>query len=98
MARKKSVANRPAAKKPYTPPVATKAITEFTWRGQTRFKCSKCKFDTNSEAEAYSHYQQNHVVPKPKIREVDTGLVGPGGDKIVKVEEVHDGEDTANAD
>lgn len=96
----------PKARKPYTPPVVTpaseakpakakKKITEFLWHGIIRYRCSTCGFDAASEGEAYMHYQKAHVIPAPRpvLTEIDTGLVSPGGDKIVRIEEVENGED-----
>lgn len=41
------------------------------------------------------HFKNIHMVPEPKpqVEEIDTGLVSPDGDKIVRVEEVQNGED-----
>ena len=73
--------------------VEPKAVTEFVWRGKTRFRCSKCPFDSGSEAETYQHYLSRHVEPPPKPTHVDTGLLSADGGKIVRVEEVQNGED-----
>jgi hypothetical protein len=80
-------------KKAYAPPTAEKAVTEFVWRGKQRFRCSKCQFDSGSEAETYQHFLNRHVEPPPKPKHIDTGLISTSGDKIVRVEEVQNGED-----
>lgn len=74
---------------------APKKFTEFLWHGLTRFRCSSCGFDASSEAEIYRHYHTDHILsqPKPVLTEVDTGLVSPQGDKIVRIEEVENGKD-----
>ena len=94
MARKKSTKPK-AAPRPKPAAKTEKRITEFKWHGRSRFKCSKCSFDAGTEAEAYRHFFNVHIEPKPKpeAEQIDTGLVNESGDKIVRVEEVQNGED-----
>lgn len=98
MARKKRQTSpkKTAPKKtPYSPPQVEQAWTTFTWHGRSRFRCAVCGFDTDNERDIHLHYKNTHVVPepKPKVEQIDTGLVSPEGDKIVRVEEVPNGED-----
>ena len=75
-------------------PKAKKKIVEFLWHGLTRYRCVLCGFDAGTEDEVYRHYHKIHSPPKPRpvVTEIDTGLVSPEGDKIVRVEEVQNGE------
>jgi hypothetical protein len=81
---------------PQPDPGPAPKISTFMWRGQTRYRCSLCPYDSADESEAYKHYQTNHVVvPKgQRVETVDTGLVGPTGDRIIRVQEVNDGTGT----
>lgn len=84
-----------AKKKAYVPPAVAKAVTTFLWHGRVRYRCSECIFDSSTEAEALAHYQKTHVIPEPRkeVQHIETGLVDPSGDKIVRVEEVANGTD-----
>ena len=85
------------APEPEPAPEAKKSpITEFQWRGTTRYRCSVCQFDSADEAEVYKHYQTNHIAAPRKPETVDTGLVTASGDRIVRVQEVNDGTGTSD--
>ena len=85
----------PKKKTKHKPPVVEQAVTAFLWNGTTRYRCSKCPYDAGTEVEAYNHFIRNHApAPAPPVQHVDTGLVTSGGEKIVRVEEAQNGENT----
>jgi hypothetical protein len=97
--RKKTKAAPKAPVEKAEPKAETKPSSRFEtfeWRGFTRYRCSECPFDAGSEEEVYLHFHKNHLSPKRQV-EVDTGLVSPSGDKIVKIEEADNGKSSTDA-
>ena len=57
-----------------------------TWHGKPLFQCDVCPWSTLHEEEMVSHTARHHAASSPRVQRVDTGLVGPGGGKIVREE------------
>lgn len=87
----------PKKRAKHKPPVVEKAVSAFLWNGTTRYRCSKCPYDAGTEVEAYNHFIQNHApAPAPPVRQIDTGLVTSVGEKIVRLEEAPNGENSTD--
>jgi len=78
-------------------PVVEPDVKEFLWSGQTRYRCSRCPYDAGTQVEAYNHFIRNHApAPAPPVQQIDTGLVTSAGEKIVRLEEAPNGENTTD--
>lgn len=66
----------------------TKAYSTGLWHGKVMYQCEYCPWSTLSEEEIEKHAAKHISDQQPKVRRVDTGLIGPSGGKIVREEEV----------
>jgi len=59
----------------------TSRWTEGTWKGNPRWQCALCPWDTlDGEAAMQAHFEAAHV------QVVATGVIGPDGKEIVRRE------------
>lgn len=65
-----------------------KAYSTGKWHGKTNYQCGSCSWSTLDLGEMEKHVAKHVEAAKPKVVRKDTGLIGPGGGKIVKEEVV----------
>jgi hypothetical protein len=65
-----------------------KAYSTKSWHGKTMYQCEICPWSTLDHDEIEKHAARHQADAAPKVRHVDTGLIGPSGGKIVREEVV----------
>ena len=61
-----------------------KASVAKTWHGKPMYQCPKCPWNTLNSDEMDKHAARHAAESFKKVRQVDTGLIGPSGGKIVR--------------
>lgn len=66
----------------------SKKFTEKKWHAKPMYQCDRCSWSTLELEEMEKHSAKHDAEERPRVRHVDTGLIGPSGGKIVREEPV----------
>jgi hypothetical protein len=75
-----------------------KAYSTKKWHDKVMYQCEICPFSTLDLEEAEDHQAMHRRKSQPRVRQTDTGLVGPSGGKIVREETIPPEEPAKEAD